>query len=103
MEIVETSIFTKLIRGLMSDGEYMELQHELLVNPLAGVGIGGGLRKLRWARGGRGKRGGARVIYYYAAPDNRIYMLLAYRKGEKDDLTPKELAQLRTLVKEHLL
>lgn len=104
MEIVETSVFTKQIKSLLKDDEYRELQEELVVNPLAGVPIrgSGGLRKLRWAVEGRGKSGGIRVIYYYVAPDDRIYMLLAYRKGAKDDLTDKEVAGLRKLVKEEL-
>jgi hypothetical protein len=105
MEIVETSVFTKQIRGLLKDDEYKELQKRLVVNPWAGAVIrgGGGLRKVRWAIEGRGKSGGIRVIYYYVAPDDRIFMLAAYGKGAKEDLTDKEVAALRKLVKEELL
>jgi hypothetical protein len=104
MEIVETSVFTRQIRKLLTDEEYMELQHELVINPLAGAMIrgSGGLRKLRWVIRGRGKSGGIRVIYYYVAPDSRIFMLVAYAKGAKGDLTDKEVAVLRKLVKEEL-
>lgn len=75
-----------------------------MINPIAGAMIrrSGGLRKLRWAIEGRGKRGGIRVIYYYVTPDERIFMLAAYDKGAKDDLTDKEVAALRKLVKEEL-
>jgi hypothetical protein len=104
MEIVETSVFTKQIRSLLKDDEYQELQERLVAYPLAGVLIrgSGGLRKLRWAIEGRGKSGGIRVIYYYVAPDDRIFMLVAYGKGARDNLTDKEVAALRRLVKEEL-
>jgi hypothetical protein len=105
MEIVETSVFTRQIRRLLKDDGYRKLQEELVVHPLAGAVIrgSGGLRKLRWATEGRGKSGGIRVIYYYLAPDDRIFMLVAYGKGAKDDLTDNEVAALRKLVKEELL
>ncbi len=68
MEFIETSIFTKLIYTYLSDDEYVALQSHLLKYPEAGQVIpgSGGVRKLRWAISGRGKRGGARVIYYYS-------------------------------------
>ena len=104
MEIVETSVFTRQIRTLLMDDEYRSLQEQLVINPLVGPVIrgGGGLRKLRWAAKGHGKSGGIRVIYYYAASDEQIFMLVAYGKGVKDDLTDKEVTALRKLVKEEL-
>ncbi len=62
----------------------------------------GGIRKLRWAGSGRGKRGGIRVIYYYFTKDEQIYMLYAYPKSKKDDLTADQLKQLKQLVEEQL-
>ena len=61
-------------------------------NPRAGDEIPGtgGVRKLRFAASGRGKRGGARVIYYYEDKATPIYALLAYAKARKIDLTPNE-------------
>ncbi len=104
MEIIETSIFTRQIRKLLSDEEYAELQFRLVINPLAGAAIrgSGGLRKLRWAAAGRGKSGGIRVIYYYVTAEYQIFMLVAYAKGAKDDLTDNEVAALRKLVREEL-
>lgn len=104
MEIVETSVFTRQIRSLLRDDEYKGLQERLVINPLAGAVIrgSGGLRKVRWAVAGRGKSGGIRVIYYYVASGDRIFMLAAYSKGAKEDLTDKEVAALRKLVKEEL-
>lgn len=104
MEIFETSVFTKQITRLISDEVYRQLQRSLVVNPLAGVLIenSGGLRKLRGRIEGRGKRGGIRVIYYYMTSDNKVFMLVAYDKRKKDDLTKKQLAILKKIVREEL-
>ncbi len=77
MVIIETTIFTRTINESMSDDQYRELQNAVVGNPEAGdlIKKSGGLRKLRWNPGGHGKRGGARVIYYWATTDDRIYML----------------------------
>ena len=105
MEIIETSVFTRQITGLLKTDEYKELQERLVTNPFAGAVIpaSGGLRKLRWSIEGHGKRGGVRVIYYYVASDERVFMLVAYVKGAKEDLTAKEVAALKKLVKRELL
>ena len=58
----------------------------------------GGLRKVRWARPGRGKRSGVRVIYYWAVNQNRLLMLLIYAKSERDDLSHEQLQILRKVV-----
>ena len=104
MIFTETPIFTKQISKLLPDDEYRELQQELMFNPQAGSVIkhSGGLRKVRWRSATRGKRGGIRVIYYRYVEDEEIYMLLAYGKGEKDDLSTKELKILGRIVKEKL-
>ncbi|MGH2373662.1 MAG: hypothetical protein ACRDIC_09345 [bacterium] len=75
----------------------------LASRPTAGSLIkgSGGLRKIRWAIEGRGKRGGVRVIYYWAATYRRLLMLLIYSKSEHDDLRPEQLrALLRKTVAE---
>ena len=60
----------------------------------------GGLRKVRWARAGGGKRGGFRVIYYWAPKDVAFYMLFAYAKNDQGDLTPAQAKTLGRLVRE---
>ena len=60
----------------------------------------GGLRKVRWATSGGGKRGGLRVIYYWAAGEQAFYMVYAYTKAEQGDLTPTQTRQLSLLVRE---
>ena len=60
----------------------------------------GGLRKIRWQGSGRGKRGGVRVIYYWAASHDVVLMLLMYGKNERDDLSAEQSKVLVALVKE---
>ncbi len=104
MRIIETPIFTRRLKSLLSDEEYRELQNSLITDPEAGKVIrgSGGIRKLRWAGSGRGKRGGVRVIYYWFRDDEIILMLLVYSKNEQDDLTPEQLKTLRKLVESEL-
>jgi mRNA-degrading endonuclease RelE of RelBE toxin-antitoxin system len=70
--------------------------------PDAGAAIpgSGGLRKMRWRARGRGKRGGLRVIYYWADAQGYIYLLAIYEKNEQSDLSPAEISRLRDLVEE---
>jgi mRNA-degrading endonuclease RelE of RelBE toxin-antitoxin system len=102
MLVVETSIFTRRLQRLLEDDEYRLLQLHLASQPDAGAFIKGtgGLRKVRWSVGARGKRGGVRVIYYWSKPLDRILMLLIYSKSERDDLTPDQLETLRRIVEE---
>lgn len=102
MEFIETTTFTRLVTGLLTDDEYAELQNALVENPQRGEVLqgGGGIRKLRHALPGRGKSGGVRVIYYWLRDDGQIYMLLIYPKSRKDSLTDRETALLREFVKE---
>ncbi len=88
----------------MSDEEYQELQVALMLRPDMGPVIrgSGGLRKVRWNLPGQGKRGGARVIYYWITSEDRIYMLMIYAKAEQDDLTREQLRTLRRVVEEEL-
>lgn len=102
MLFIETPTFTRLISSLLEDDEYSRLQEELVKRPDAGdlIKDGGGIRKLRWRRAGSGKSGGIRVVYYWITADDQILMLVAYPKSTKDNLTDKETAILRKLVKE---
>jgi mRNA-degrading endonuclease RelE of RelBE toxin-antitoxin system len=94
---VETPTFTKRILQLLDDESYAALQAHLVKHPEAGNVIrgGGGLRKIRWAAKGRGKRGGVRVIYYWWIGKERISMLFIYPKNEMDDLSATQLKLLR--------
>jgi hypothetical protein len=98
---VETTGFTELVSGFLTDQAYAGLQQVLMKNPNAGDAMPGcgGLRKIRTsdAKRGKGKRGGARVIYLQVPRAKKFYMLDIYGKNEKDDLSPAEKKQLRKL------
>ena len=100
MVIIETKAFTARIGDLLEEDEYRALQLELVQRPTVGNVIPGtgGLRKLRWAIAGRGKRGGARVIYFWHPESARILMLFAYPKNELEDLTLAQRQALRRIV-----
>ena len=68
-------------------------------NPLAGSSLGGGVRKVRWAARGGGKRGGYRVVYFYYDTQNPIFLLTVFRKSDKDNLTPNERQEILKLAK----
>lgn len=94
-------MFTRCAKELLTDDEYAELQTVLVDHPDAGDLIPGshGLRKLGWKIDGSGKRGGMRVIYYWLTADDQLYMLYAYGKAEREDLTRHQIKQLATIVK----
>jgi hypothetical protein len=100
MVIVETSIFTKVIKELMSDDDYRALQEALVKRPDMGALIkdSGGLRKVRWKQEGRGKSGGIRAIYYWKVSDDQIYMVYAYPKVKQENLKPEQIAVLKQMV-----
>ena len=100
MEIIETPIFTKIVQNLFKDESYRELQEKIVENPEVGKIIpdSGGIRKVRWALPGKGKRGGARVLYYWYTSQNQILMLYAYAKNKQEDLTPEQLKALKAVL-----
>ncbi len=95
-------MFTAAIQRLLDAEQYRRLQVALMLRPEQGPVIGGsgGLRKVRWARAGGGKRGGVRIIYYWARVEPVFYMLYAYTKSEQGDLTPAQVRILGRLVRE---
>lgn len=94
--IAETEAFVRTASALWSGQEIEALKYYLALNPLIGDEIPGtgGLRKVRWGRAGMGKRGGARVIYYYYDATAPLFLLAAYAKASQEDLTPGEKAAL---------
>lgn len=102
MVFVETSVFTKQVQKLLSEEEYRQLQSDLTTRPDVGVVIpgSGGLRKIRWGYRGQGKRGGVRVIYYWAVSEEKILMLLMYPKNVQDNLSPTQLKILRQIIED---
>lgn len=102
MVFVETSLFSRLLEGYLSDDEYRGLQSQLIERPDAGVVIrgSGGVRKIRWKARGKGKSGGIRVIYFWASLDRQIFLLTLYGKGEKENLSSGDLKRVVRLLEE---
>jgi hypothetical protein len=98
--VVETGRFLKDADRLMADAERAELVEFIAANPESGdlIRETGGVRKLRWAVPGGGKRGGARVIYYFHSVKLPVFLLAAYGKNEKANLTKAERNAIAKLV-----
>jgi mRNA-degrading endonuclease RelE of RelBE toxin-antitoxin system len=101
MIFIESPIFTEDLGELLSDESYREFQEYLAENPTAGdvIQSTNGLRKVRWSANGKGKSGGVRVVYFYLSAAYQIRLILIYRKGIKDDLSPAEKKVLAELNK----
>lgn len=102
MEFIESPAFTRHLSDYLSDEGYRALQIELASNPQAGglMPGTGGFRKVRWAdpRRGKGQRGGLRVVYYYFAQDQEIWLMTLFDKDEAADLLPKEKKALKAAI-----
>lgn len=94
---VELPPFSALRDELFPDDELVLLQCHLAAHPEAGAVIPGtkGCRKLRWAAKGKGKRGGARVIYFLRLDAGLVVLVAAYSKGERDDVPRPWLRKLK--------
>jgi len=94
---IETKLFSQLREDYLSDDEYLRLQEALLEQPEHGLLIpgSGGVRKLRWSRPGRGKRGGVRVIYYAKVREGVLFMLTIYAKNEKENIPSHILRKIK--------
>lgn len=104
MVFVELPIFVRCAGELFTDDDLRELQVTLLENPAAGdlIPAGRGLRKLRVPLPGRGKRGGARVIYYHWVSHEQCYLVYAYAKDVASDLTKVQLQRLADVIEMEL-
>ena len=100
MTVVETPFFLRKALGLLTDEEREQLIGFVGANPEMGdiVPESGGIRKLRWAAKGKGKRGGVRVIYYFHNDTFPVFLLTIYAKNQKANLTKAERNELRDLV-----
>ena len=98
--VAETPEFQRRARAIMGDEERMALIDFIARNPLAGVSIGGGVRKFRFARDGGGKSGGYRVIHFYSGEDHMpIFLITVFAKNEKANLTKAETETDKSLGK----
>ena len=88
--VVETAAYLSDCKGVIDEDERREIVNFLARNPDAGVAIGGGVRKVRVARPGSGKSGGYRVVYLFAGEELPVFLLAAFAKNEKANLSEAE-------------
>lgn len=91
--VVETPTFQRQARALWSDDERLEFIAWIAGNPEAGEVIPGadGARKVRWGLAGRGKRGGARIIYFNHAADGTLVLVMIYSKSEREQVSTGDI------------
>lgn len=94
---VETPLFTQTLPHYFDDDGYAKLQQHLNQHPDAGAVVrsSGGVRKLRWAAEGRGKRGGLRIIYFLRLVRGEIWMLTLYGKNVRENIPAHLLRQMK--------
>lgn len=102
LHFINTPYFSRAADALLDDDDIRMVQLILNENPRAGdlVQGTGGVRKLRIAASGRGKRGGGRVLYLYVEIHLRVYFLAVFPKNEPPDITPAGYRALKTLVQQ---
>lgn len=98
MIFTESPSFTKAVQQILREEEYFDLQDLLIDRPDTGDVIPGskGLRKIRVASGGKGKRGGSRVIYYWYVEPEKIHFCRIYEKSNQANLSTNEIEQIQT-------
>ncbi len=97
--VVELSLFQRQARDVWDDADRTAFVDFIARNPDSGDVIPetGGVRKIRWRRQGTGKRGGARVVYFYHDPQMPIFLLLVYAKAQRENMTPDEKKQVKAM------
>ena len=97
--VVELPIFQRQARDVWDDAEREVFIDYIARNPEAGDVIPetGGVRKVRWTRQGSGKRGGTRIVYFYHDMQVPLFLILVYAKAQREDMTPDQKKQVRTL------
>lgn len=106
MEIVRTQTYLRNLKRLKklgaTDADVLAMEDEIAGDPGAGAVIkgSGGMRKIRFGFGRSGKSGGGRTIYYAITDDDLVYLITAYAKVDREDLTPDEIKLFKTLIEE---
>jgi hypothetical protein len=97
MVFIEVPTFRRSAEKLLDEDDLAALQTLLMLHPEAGDVIprSGGLRKVRVPAKGKGKRGGGRVIYYWVTADDQIFLIYAYAKNERTNITPRQAKHFR--------
>ena len=100
LTVAELSEYIRTADKLLSEGERQDIIRYLAEHPKDGdlMEGTGGVRKLRWRRGGQGKSGGVRIIYYFHDEGMPLYLLTLFAKGDRGNLTKGERNELAELV-----
>jgi mRNA-degrading endonuclease RelE of RelBE toxin-antitoxin system len=107
VSVIELPYFARTVGKIWSEDELAGFTDFIARNPEAGVFITGtgGLRKVRWGAKGKGKRGGARVVYFFFTPNNPVFLVSIYAKSERENITENERSQylkMSTEIKRYL-
>ncbi len=106
MELIEAPAFTRHLSEYLDEDGYRDLQQALVEQPTLGDVIEGtgGFRKLRWpdTRRGKGRRGGLRLIYFFFAAAEQIWLMTIYGKDEMDDLSAAQKKLLNAALEREL-
>jgi hypothetical protein len=100
--VVRTYTYEKRIARLLPEADQTAMENSIAESPVAHPVIPGtgGIRKARWSRPGMGKRGGIRVVYYFAAAPDLTLFLTAYAKNQKENLSDADKKELRKIAQE---
>jgi hypothetical protein len=99
LTVIETPTFQRTASAFWDEDEIDEFVTFIAANPTAGDEIRGtkSLHKVRWSRKGMGKRGGARVIYFTRTQRGEVVLVVAYAKGDADNLPTAFLNRIKEL------
>lgn len=98
--VIETPVYSSKVGGVLAEDERDAFAAFIASNPLAGSVVrgSGGVRKVRWARKGGGKSGGARIIYYNRLANEEIWLLTIYAKGDRSTIPAHELKTIKEAI-----
>ena len=100
VHFIRLKTFDRTAKNLLSDDDERELERDIAEDPQAAPVISetGGVRKIRAAIGQKGKRGGVRVLYLYIEADETVYLLWAFAKNVRENITKAEKKAIKAMV-----
>lgn len=98
--VIETPLYSQKVAAVLTADEREAVAAYLSANPMAGSVVrgSGGVRKVRWAKHGGGKRGGARIVYYNQLANGEVWLLTIYAKGDRPTIPAHELKLIREAI-----